>query len=56
MGNVQMEFSFWRTDVDSKIEAFKNREAKAKNTFVLSEIDKAVACHFSYTLLAVVRI
>ena len=46
MSEGQIELSFWVTDVDAKIEAFKNREAKAKNTFVLSEIDKAVAYKF----------
>jgi hypothetical protein len=31
---------------ESKIEAFKNREIKAKSIFTLSEIDKAVAYNF----------
>jgi hypothetical protein len=46
MSEGQIELSFWVTNVDAKIEAFKNREVKAKNTFVLSEIDKAVAYKF----------
>jgi hypothetical protein len=42
----QMQINFLVNNIDTKVDAFKNRKGKAKDTFVLSEIDKAVAYKF----------